>query len=106
MVICTIFDLYNKCIRCVCRKKSSYVSSKDSETGERICDGRFAIKKYREHKFLDLRDDLNIETQTSNGTQGTPTNDSADMFDTGLLKASEKPEDVPDIDIKKMKQWL
>jgi len=43
-------------------------------------DGTFLIRKYRQHKFLDLREGLIVETQTSNGTQGTPTHDAPEIF--------------------------
>jgi len=46
-------------------------------------DGQFLIQKYREHKFLDLREGLIVETQTSNDTLATPTSnlDSSDIFE-------------------------
>ena len=58
------------------------MSSRDSNTKDTIMDGTFLIKKYREYKFLDLREGLIVATDTSNATQDTPTHilDSPEIF--------------------------
>ncbi len=46
MVILTLTDAYNRFLRCI-GIKNSYISSKNSNTIEKIIDGQYVVEKYR-----------------------------------------------------------
>jgi len=56
-------------------------------------DGTFLIKKYREHKFLDLREGLIVATDTSNATQDTPTHHAPEIF--GSKEGTKSNDKLP-----------
>jgi hypothetical protein len=63
-IFITASNAYNRLLRCF-GKKHTYISSKDSETQEKVMDGQHIIDKYRKQTNGSLYDD------TSNNTLDT-----------------------------------